>query len=97
MSFNPDLNKKAQEIIFPRRMTKSSQPKIAFNSAPVSLANLQINLGIYLDGQLNFNHHRKKKMVKAMKVIDVINGLSKILPRHSFLAIYKSFALPYLD
>ena len=35
MSFNPDLNKQAQEVIFSRKLNKPSHPKIVFNSAPV--------------------------------------------------------------
>ena len=31
MSFNTDLNKQAQEIIFSRKLSKSSHPKIFFN------------------------------------------------------------------
>ena len=30
MSFNPDLNKQAQEVIFPRKMTKSSHPQVIY-------------------------------------------------------------------
>ena len=37
-----------------------------------------------------------KKMTKAMKGIGVIKLLSKILPRHSLLRIYKSFVRPHL-
>ena len=30
MSFNPDLNKQAQEVIFSRKMTKSSHPQVIY-------------------------------------------------------------------
>ena len=36
-------------------------------------------------------------MSKAMKGIGVIQKLSKTLPRHSLITIYKSFVRPYLD
>ena len=36
-------------------------------------------------------------MTKAMKGIGVIKRLSKMLPRHSLLTIYKSFVRPHLD
>ena len=32
MSFNPDLNKQAQEMIFSRKLKKSPHPKIYFNN-----------------------------------------------------------------
>ena len=35
MSFNPDLNKQAQEVIFSGKLNQPSHPKIVFNSAPV--------------------------------------------------------------
>ena len=72
MSFNPNLNKKAQEVIFSRKMTKSSHPQIFFNDIPVSQVSFQKHLGIYLDEKLNFNHHIKEKMTKAMKEIGAI-------------------------
>ena len=97
MSFNPDLNKQAQEVIFSRKMTKSSHPQVFFNDIPVSCVSFQKHLGIYLDEKLNFNHDIKEKMTKAMKGIGVIKKLSKMLPQYSFLTIYKSFARPHLD
>ena len=97
VSFNPDLNKQAQEVIFSRKIPKSSHPQISFNNAPVSRTSFQKHLEIYLDQKLNFNHHIKEEMTKVMKGIGVIKRLSKMLPRHSFLTIYKSFVWPYLD
>ena len=97
MSFSSDLNKQAQEVIFSRKMTKSSHPQVFFNDIPVSRVSFQKHLGIYLDEKLNFNHHIKEKMTKAMKGIGVIKRLSKMLPRHSLLTIYKSFVKPHLD
>ena len=78
-------------------MTKSSHAQVFFNDIPVSRVSFQKHLGIYLDEKLNFNHHIKEKMTKAMKGIGVIKRLSKMLPRHSLLTIYKSFVRPHLD
>ena len=97
MSFNPDLNKQAQEVIFSRKMTKWSHPPVFFNDIPVSCVSFQKHLGIYPDEKLNFNHHIKEKMTKTMKGIGVIKRLSKTLSRHSLLTIYKSFVRPHLD
>ena len=36
MPFNPDLNKQAQEVIFSRKMNKSSHPQVFFKDIPVS-------------------------------------------------------------
>ena len=63
MSFNPDLNKQAQEVVFSRKLTKSSQPKIFLNTAPVVCACWQKDLGMFLDESLNFNYHIKEKEI----------------------------------
>ena len=97
MSFNPDLNKQAQEVVFSRKLNKASQPQITFDNAPVFCANWQKHLGMYLDESLNFNYHIREKMSKAMKGIGIIKKLSKVLPRHSLVTIYKSFVRPHLD
>ena len=47
MSFNPDLNKQAQEVRLSRTVTKSYHSQNCFNSI----------LGIYLDEKLNFCRH----------------------------------------
>ena len=36
-------------------------------------------------------------MTKAMNGVGVIKRLSKMLPQHFLLIIYKSFVLPHLD
>ena len=46
LSFNPDWNKQAREVIFSRKLKKSSHPKIFYNNAPVFCANWQKRLGI---------------------------------------------------
>ena len=63
----------------------------------VSREDFQKHLGIYLDEKLNFSHHIKEKITKAMKGVGVIKILSKMLPQHSLLTIYKSFVRPHLD
>ena len=84
MSFNPDLNKQAQEVIFSRKLKKSSHPNIFFNNAPVFCANWQKHLGMYLNEALNFNRHTKKKIAKALKSIGIL------------LQMYKSSVRPHL-
>ena len=41
------------------------------------------------DKKLNYNHHTKEKMSKVMKGIGVIERISKIIPLHALLTIYK--------
>ena len=96
MSLSPDLNEKAQEVIFSMKLNKTSHPKIVFNNAPVVCADWKKHLGMYLDKALNFNLHIKQKMSKTMKGIGVIHKLSKTLLQHSLTTICKSFVRPYL-
>ena len=49
MSFNPDLNKQAQEVVFSRELNKLSCPKIFFNNTPVACASWEKHLGMVLD------------------------------------------------
>ena len=97
MSFNSDQNKQAQEVIFSRKITKSSHPQISFNNMPVFCVNFQKHLGLYLDEKLNFNYHIKEQICKAMQEVGVIRKLSKILSRNSFITIHKSFVRSHLD
>ena len=46
MSFNYDLNKQDQEVVFSRKLNKSSHPKIFFSNAPVVCVSWQKHLGI---------------------------------------------------
>ena len=49
MSFNPDLNKQAQEVISSKKMTKLF--------THISVSTIYISTGIYLNGKLNFFYH----------------------------------------
>ena len=64
MSFNPDLNKQAQEVVFSRKLNKSSHPKMFFNNAPVVCASWQKHLGMFLEDSMNFSYHIKEKYPK---------------------------------
>ena len=80
ISFNPDLDKQAQEVVFSRKLTKSSHPKKIFNNAPVVCASWQKHIGMFLDECLNFSYHIKEKISKAMKGIGIIRNLVKHFP-----------------
>ena len=97
MSFNPDVSKQAQEVIFSRKQAKSVHPDLVFNNTPVHQTHCQKHLGVHLDIKLNFKLHIKEKISKAMKKISIIKKLSNALPRKSLIRIYKSFVRPHLD
>ena len=97
MSFNPDVSKEAQEVIFSRKSHKLAHPPVIFTNVPVKRCFIQKHLGIHLDEKLNSNHHAKEKITKANKGIRVIKKLSNTLPRDALLTICKSFVRPHLD
>ena len=91
MSFNPDLSKKAREVIFSRKSSRVDHPSVTFNNSSFSRTSCQKYLGLYLDEKLNFIHHIKEKISKACKGIGVIKKLHYVLLRHSLLTINRSF------
>ena len=97
MSFNPDPNKQAQEVLFSRKIQKSSQPSLIFNNNIVTQSLTQKHLGMFLDTKLDFQEHLKSIFSKVNKAIGLLRKLHHILPRSPLLTIYKSFIRPHLD
>ena len=54
MSFNPNLTKQAQELIFSRKVQTTNPPPLFFNKNVVPKTTLQKHLGMFLDSKLNF-------------------------------------------
>ena len=97
MSFNPDPNKQATEVVFSRKRKPIFHPTIYFNNNPVLTSTSQKHLGLILDNKLVFGHHLNEKISKCNKGIGLIRRLFNTLPRKSLLTIYKSFVRPHLD
>ena len=95
MSFNPDISKQAQEVIFSRKLKKTPHPPLMFNSNLVNKASSQKHLGIILDESLSFEEHLKTISVKTNKTLYLLRKL--LLPRAVLITLYKSFIRPYLD
>ena len=93
ISFNPDPNKQAQEVIFSRKLKKVCHPPLRFNNNNVSQASSQKHLGLTLDNRLTFDEHLTSVSNKISKTI----GLLNILPRPALLTIYKCFIRLHLD
>ena len=78
MSFNPNVSKQAQEVIFSKKTQKIFHPTILFNNIPVQHSKVEKHLGVYLDEKLNFNTHIIEKIEKASKGIRVIKNYLKV-------------------
>ena len=69
MTFNPDRSKQAQEVVFSRKLKKTTDPPLFFNNNNVSQVNFQTHLGVILDVKLTFEEHLKNVFNKANKTI----------------------------
>ena len=97
ISFNPDKNKQAQEVVFSRKQSKPKHSQLLFNKTPAAYSSSQKHLEIILDEKLSFTNHIKVKIQKTVIGINVIKSLNNILPRQALLSICKSFVRPHLD
>ena len=57
MSFNPDANKQAEEVIFSRKTKKINDPPLTLSKSTVSQNTSQKHLAVILDGSLSFDEH----------------------------------------
>ena len=94
MSFNPDLNRQAQEVIFSRKLKKVCHPHLCFNNNNVSQASSQKHLGLKLDNRLIFDEHLANVSNKISKTIGLLRKLQNILLRSALLTIHKCFIDP---
>ena len=97
MSFNPDINKQAQEVVFCRRLQKSNHPSLRFNGTSFTQSEIQKHLGMFLDSKLDFKEHIQNVFNKVSKTTGLLRKLQKILPRPPLIAISKSFIRSHLD
>ena len=97
MSFNPDPQKQAVELIFSRKRIEIDHPVVSFNDIPVKQINEHKHLGIVIDSKLSFSAHIKSAISKTRKGIGLLKYLSKYLPRHTLNELYKLYVRPHLD
>ena len=77
MSFNPDPNKQAQEVIFSRKLNKPNHPSLNFNNTVVIQSTNHKHLGMILDTKLDFQEHLKDKLRKISKTIGLLRKFNK--------------------
>ena len=97
MSFNPDPNKQAAEVIFSHKVDQPAHPAISFNDSQVISLPAHKHLGMSLDSKLNFELHLSDKITKTSKIIGMLRRVHKYLSRESLLKIYKAHIRPHLD
>ena len=97
MSFNPDPNKQAAEVLFSRKTKSPDHPIIYFNNSPVTSVPFTKLLGMTLDSNLIFEQHLSEKIPMENRGIGLIKRLRYVLDRKTLLTIYKSYIQPHLD
>ena len=100
MSFNPEPNKQAQEVIFSRKLEKV--PPFVCNMLKFPNVNLKstyvsYHLDIILDSKLTLEEHYKMVLSKTNRTIGLLGKLQNLLPREVVITIYKAFVRPHLD
>ena len=97
MSFNPDPNKQAVEMLFSRKRSDQNHHPLFFNNVLVASASDHKHLGIILDCKLLLTKHISEKVAKARKGIGIIRHLSFHVPLDVLDQLYKLFVRPILD
>ena len=85
--FNPDLSKKAQEVIFSRKIKTLFHPTLLFNKLPLSNNLFQKHLGLTLDIKLNFSEHIKSITKKNLWKYGSFHIFQEILKRPFILTL----------
>ena len=97
MSFNPEIKKQAQEIIFSQKKNDTSHPSLYFNNARIQRQSAQKHLGLFLYDKLSFLEHVDVKIKKATFGVNLMRKLDLLFPRLSLLTVYNCFIRPHLD
>ena len=96
INFNPDPSKKAQEVIFSRKVNNVLHP-LTFNNVDVDQIHSEKHSGMFLDFKLSFNEHLETVLAKVSKGIAILCKLQSVFPREALSTIYKSFICPHFD
>ncbi len=84
-------------MTFSRKKVSADHPPVLFNDIPVIRMNEHKHLGIILDSKLSFATHIQSAIQKCRRGIGMIKFLSKYLPRHTLIELYKLYVRPHLD
>ena len=96
VSFNPDISKQTQGVIFKRKLLKTLCLLLMFHSNQVNKTFSQKHLDIILD-ETSFGKHLSIVSVKINKTLYVLCKLQNLLPRPALITLYILFIRPYLD
>ena len=87
--FNPYISKQVQEVVFSRKTDKVNYILLTFNAIPVAQTSHQKHFGLYLDEEINFNHHIKEIISKVNKRLVLSESLEAFFPEMLYLLSIK--------
>ena len=97
MSFNPDPNKQAIEVLFPHKINSPIHPPLYFNNQEICSAARHKHLALILDSKLTFVKHISQKISIARKGIGIIKYMTSYVPTKTLDQIYKIFDRSHMD
>ena len=97
MSFNPDVNKQAVEVLFSQKNKKPFHPPLYFNGNEILRVKEHKHLGMILDCKLSFSSHINEKINITKKYMGILKFLSSHIPLKTLDLIYKLFIRPHFD
>ena len=97
MSFNPDPQKQAAELLFSMKRIVIDHPVVLFNDIPMEKVNERKHLEIILESKYSLSAHIKSAISKTRKGIGLRKYLSQYLPRHTLNELYKLHVRPHLE
>ena len=77
ISFNPDINKDAQKVIFYCKLQGSNHPSLTFSTTSVTQFEIQKHLGLFLVSKLDFTEHIQNVLNNISKTITLLHKLQK--------------------
>ena len=93
LSFHPDKLKKLtitrSEYVIERRYH--------VGDAPVKNVETEVDLGVCIDSELNFDEHRKTRIGKANRMIGAIRRSFQFLDPYTFVKLYKSMVRCHVE
>ena len=92
MSFSPDPQKQAIELILSTKRPETDHPMIFFSDTPLVKVEEHKHLGVILDRKLSFS----AAIRKMRKYIGLLKYLSNYLPRHTVNRLTSSMSVPSL-
>ena len=97
MSFNPEPNKQAVEVLFSTKNKSTIHPPIFFNRTEVTRVDERKHFEFILDPKLTFIKHIISKPKTARRNIGILKKISLYLPLKSLNQLYRIFIRSHLN